>query len=315
MTYDTAIIGAGPAGYSASIYSARAGLTTVLFGDPAKGNLYKAHIIGNYFGAADKPSGATLLGAGEKQIMELQANHVINEIIDLAIIDGQEFDAGRFRLRDNDNNEYLAKTVILATGQSHPLSGIRGEKEFAGRGVSYCVDCDGFFFKGRPIIVIGNTDHAAAEALALTDYTKLVTIISHGKRFEISAILKAELEKRGVKLLETARVTEFIGNQQLEKLCLQEPMADGKTELAAAAVFMAVGMAGATVFAQKLGLAMKGNYIEVDRNSQTSVPGLFAAGDCTGLPPQAAASVGSGCIAALSAIKLIRGLNNYYQYN
>lgn len=309
MIYDTAIIGAGPAGYSAAIYTARAGLKTILFGDPAKGNLYKAHVVANYFGLAGDPSGADILQAAETQIRTLEVEHLINEIVDLATKDGV------FNLRDNSNIEYQAKAVILATGQSYVLAGIKGEQDFTGRGVSYCVTCDGFFFKDRPVVVIGNSDHAAAEALELSDYTKQVTILSHGKALQFSPKLQEQLEAKQIKCLATPRVDSFEGKDKLEKLIFNEPLADGTKEMPAEGAFMALGMAGANAFAQKMGIAMKGSYIQIDAEGKTSISGLLAAGDCTGSPPQAAASVGSGCIAALSTIKLIRGLNTYIQYN
>lgn len=309
MIHDTAIIGAGPAGYSAAIYTARAGLNTILFGDPSKGNLYKAHVVGNYFGLGGSPSGADILQSAEKQIVELKVEHLTKEIV------GLTFSEGVFTLRDNDNRDYQAKSVVLATGQNYLLAGIQREKDFTGRGVSYCVTCDGFFFKDRPVVVVGNSDYAASEALEIIGHTKQVVILSHGKPLQFSPALEEQLKAKEIKYLETPRIASFEGTDKLEKLIFKEPLADGTTEMPAEGAFMAVGMAGANAFAQKLGIAMNGSYIKIDANGQTTVPGLFAAGDCTGSPPQAAASVGSGCIAALSAIKLIRGLNTYIQYN
>lgn len=310
MIHDTAIIGAGPAGYSAAIYAARADLSTLLFGDHSKGNLYKAHIVGNYFGLSGGPAGATILEAAEHQIKELKVEHLFREIVDIKVAAD-----GGFILKDNLGEEYRTKTVILATGQSYLLAGIKGEKEFTGRGVSYCVTCDGFFFKDRSVVVIGNSDHAAAEALELLSYTKKITILSHGKPLQFSAPFAEQLQASHIAIIETPRLASLEGKEKLEKLIFTTPLADGTTEIQAEGAFMAIGTAGANAFAQKLGVEMNGSYIKVDSEGHTNVPGLFAAGDCTGSPAQVAVSVGSGCIAALSTIKLVRGLNTYIQYN
>jgi thioredoxin reductase (NADPH) len=310
MTQDVAIIGAGPAGYSAAIYTARAGLSTLLFGRAESGNLYKAHLVGNYFGAADNPSGADLLTAAERQLLSLQGTHLPDEIVSLA-----SRPDGTFELLDGSAGTHSVRAVIIATGQAFLLAGIAGEKEFTGRGVSYCVTCDGFFFKNRPVAVIGNSDYAAAEALELLDYTRQVTILTHGKPPAFSAPLADRLEQSGVSVLATARLASFAGEEKLEKIVFAASLPDGRTEMAVDGAFMAVGKAGANAFAQKLGLELEGGNIRVDREGRTNLPGVFAAGDCTGSPAQVAVSVGSGCIAALATIKLLRGLSNYSQYN
>lgn len=310
MIYEVVIVGAGPAGYSAAIYTARAGLSTLLFGQAEKGNLYKAHLIGNYFGVAGNPSGSSLLETAEQQLIELKGEHRSEEIVGLTA--GGD---GTFELRDNSGGDWQARTVIIATGQSYLLAGITGEKEFTGRGVSYCVTCDGFFFKNRPVVVVGSSDYAAAEALELLAYTKNVTILSHGKPPVFSPNFAEKLRQAGIAVLTTPRIASFGGEDKLEKVVFSEPLTDGTVEMSAEGAFMAVGMAGANSFSQKLGLEMEGNSIKIDREGRTSLPGLFAAGDCTGSPAQVAVSVGSGCVAALSAIKLLRGVDAYTQYN
>jgi thioredoxin reductase (NADPH) len=310
MIYDLAIIGPGPAGLSAAIYASRGQLKTIVFGDETKGNLYKSHVIANYFAIPGNPTGPELTARGMQQALEFGAEHLRNEIVDLALNED-----GTFKLKDNLQNLYQAKTVLLATGQSYILSGIKGEQEYTGKGVSYCVTCDGFFFKDKTVIVIGNGDYAAEEALQLLSYTKKVTILSHGKEFTFNPGIQKELDNRQIAYVKTPRLATIEGASKAEKITFAAPLADGSKEMAVEGVFMAVGIAGANAFAKKLGLEMEGNYIKTDKNGNTNIPALFAAGDCTGSPPQVASSVGNGCNAALSAIKLIRGLSNYIQYN
>jgi thioredoxin reductase (NADPH) len=310
MIYDLAIVGTGPAGLSAAIYGSRGQLKTVIFGDETKGNLYKAHIIANYFGFPDSPSGAALTEQGLKQSLQFGAEHFRTEIVDIVVNSDQTF-----TLKDNLQQEYQSRTVIIATGQSYLLSGIKGEEGYTGKGVSYCVTCDGFFFKKKKVLVVGNTDFAADEALQLTAFTSDVTIVSHGKDLEFSAPFKKDLDNHGIKYLKTPRIASIEGEGKVEKIVFTAPLEKGENVLTAEGVFMAAGMAGANSFAKKLGLEMEGNYIKVDKNGYTNIKGVFAAGDCTGAPPQAASSVGNGCNAALAAIKLIRGLGVYIQYN
>jgi thioredoxin reductase (NADPH) len=302
--YDILIIGGGPAGLSAAIYAARAQLKTAVFGDYKKGNLYKAHLISNYLGFPKGISGADLCATGLEQAKSFGAEHLESEIVDIKINDDLTF-----TVKDDRKQEYASKTLILATGQSFTLSGIKNERELTGKGVSYCVTCDGFFFKGKNVVVIGSGNYAGEEALQLLAYTKNITVLSHGKDFTFSEETGRELAAAGIKTQKTVRIKEISGAGKAEKLVYT----DG-TEMPVEGVFMAAGVAGATAFAKKLGLEINGNYIRTDNEGKTNIKGIFAAGDCTGSPAQVASSVGAGCNAALSAIKLLRGAQAYVQY-
>lgn len=303
--YDCAIIGCGPGGLSAATYTSRAQLKTIVFGDHTKSNLYKSHVIANYFGFPAPLTGPELAAKGIEHAKNFGAELVSNEIVDLAINADQTF-----TLKDDKKREYTAKTVIIATGQSYALSGIKNEKELTGKGVSYCVVCDGFFFRNKQVVVVGSGNYAGEEALQLLNYTKNITILSHGKDFTFSEEIKKDLETNHIKMVKTVRIKAIEGNNKAEKLILSD-----ETVIPAEGVFMAVGVAGATAFAKKLGLEMTNNYIKVDMEGRTNIPGLFAAGDCTGSPAQVATSVGNGCNAALSVIKSIRGVKIYIDYN
>ncbi|MCC6643458.1 FAD-dependent oxidoreductase [Candidatus Peregrinibacteria bacterium] len=308
--YDLIIVGAGPAAMSAAVYAGRGQLKTAFFGDETKGNLYKSHIISNYLGFPEDPTGPELVELGLKHAKRFGAEHIRQEIVDVSLNQDETFS-----LKDNLQNTYQAKTVLLATGQSYVLSGIKGEQEYTGKGVSYCVTCDGFFFKNKQVVVIGSGDYAAEEALQLLAYTPNITILSHGKEFAFNQAFQEELGKNNIKTIVTPRLASLSGEEKVTKLTFTKPLTDGSTEMATDGIFMAIGIAGANAFAKKLGLEMDGNYIKVDKDGLTNVKGLFAAGDCTGSPPQVASSVGNGCNAALSAIKLVRGLRAYIQYN
>lgn len=304
-TCDVAIIGAGPAGLSAAVYTARAQLQTVVFGDYKKSNLYKSHIIANYLGFPEPVTGPFLAEKSVEHAKKFGAQVIPHEIVHLSM-----HKDGSFHLKDDKKKEYAARTVIIATGQSYALSGIKNERELTGKGVSYCVVCDGFFFKDKNVVVVGNGNYAGEEALQLLTYTKNITVLSHGKEFDFSKEIQKDLEDNNITLQKTPRIKEIAGNGKAEKLVL----ADGG-EIQTHGVFMAVGVAGATAFAKKLGLEMENNYIKVNHDGRTNLPGLFAAGDCTGAAAQMATSVGNGCNAALSAIKLLRGAKAYVQYN
>lgn len=303
--YDLAIIGAGPAGMSAAIYGSRGELKTIMFGDETKSNLYKSHIISNYFAFPNDPSGPTLVALGLKHATRFGAEHLKNEIVDFKILDNNQFE-----LKDANQNIYQSKTVIIATGQSYALSGIQHEQELTGKGVSYCVTCDGYFFKNKKVVVVGNGNYAAEEAIQLLSYTTDITILSHGKKFAFNDQWKKELANQKIKIIETPYLKIIQGEQKVQNI------KDIQGNLyKAEGVFMAVGTAGAISFAKKLGIETTKNYIKVDSEGKTNIMGLYAAGDCTGSAPQVAVSVGLGCNAALSCIKLIRGLKIYIQYN
>ncbi len=309
--YDIAIIGCGPAGLMAAVYTSRAQLKTVIFGDYKKGSLYRSHTIANYFGFPESITGPELVMKGIDHAKKFGTELIEHEIVDIRLNPD-----GTFTLKSDQQIEFQSKTVIIATGQSYALSGIKNELELTGKGVSYCVVCDGFFFRNKKLVVVGNGNYAAEEALQLLNYTKEITVLSHGKDFVFSPEMQKEISTSGIQLQKTVRIkeiTDSTGNatpQKAEKIIFT----DG-SELITEGVFMAVGVAGATAFAKKLGLEMNNNYIKVDFDGKTNIPGLFAAGDCTGSPAQIASSIGNGCNAALSAIKLLRGSKVYIQYN
>lgn len=306
---DVVIIGAGPAGWSAAIYTARAGLKTVLLGVLKNSNAYKAHVIENYFGYEKPISGPFLMDEGKKQALRFGTEFVEREVVDV-----KQNPDGTFAVTDTERESYQAKIIIICSGLGFKPSGIKNEPSFTGKGVSFCVTCDGPFFKGKNLAVIGHANYAGDEALQLLTYTPHVTILSHGKDFSFSPKIQEGLEKNGLKFLKTPKLSEFTGTAKLEKL----KFSDG-SEAIYDGVFVALGIASASDFANKLGVARTGPqnaFIVADiRTGATNVKGVYAAGDCTGGNAQAAKSAGEGCNAAISAIKLLKGVAAYVDYS
>ena len=302
--YDVIIIGAGPAGITASIYTSRAGLKTLLIGKYQLGNLYKALTVGNYIGFSKDVSGKFII---EESIA--QTKRFGTEIIEEETIDSLR-DKALFKIKTDTNKEFTSKTLIIACGKAYKMSNIKNEKELTGKGVSYCVTCDGYFFKNKRVAVIGNKNHAAPEALQLLTYTKDLTIITNGRELEVSETLKEQLKKSNIKI-RTEKVLEFTEKNGILK---NISFSDGRKERFDG-VFIALGTTSAFNFATKLGLETTDINIKVDNEMRTNIAGCFSAGDCTGSNPQAAVSSGQGCVAGISAIKYLKGKDVYIDYD
>jgi len=297
--YDVIIIGCGPAGLSAAIYTTRSQLKTLVLGSKEASMLWKAHFIQNYFGV--ELEGKDMQNKGVDQAKKLGA-----ELVNANVVSAKGTD-GKFVVTTSDNKEYETKTIIIATGTACAPAGIKGEKELVGKGVSYCAICDGFFYKNKKIAIVGNGNYAAHEAIELLSFTKDITIFSQGKDWKMSDEFKKALEKKKVSLRKD-KVTAFAGKNALEGILIgdKEEKFDG--------VFVAMGTATALTFAQKLGIEIKNNSIVIDRNGNTNVKGVFAAGNCTGCYPQVAVDVGEGAAAGLSVIKHVKGKDMHIDY-
>jgi len=291
--YDTLIVGLGPAGLQAAIYTARGNLKTAIFGKKEKSNLWKSHKIANYFGLEKDLPGPDLINNGIKQAKKFNTEIFEKEITAIKINTDLSFE-----VTDEDRNSYQAKTLIFATGLDMKSSGIKNEEKYIGKGISYCVTCDGYFYKDKKVAVIGNENFAGETAIELLTYTKDITILNNNKEFTFSDSIKSQIDENGVNCKETGNLTEFIGNEKLEKIVDKDGNSyeyDG--------VFMALGTASASSFAKELGVQTEGKFIKIDREGKTNIPGVYAAGDCTGSYPQVSKSVGEGTVAAMSIIK------------
>ena len=279
------IVGGGPAGLSAAIYAARANVqTTVLYKDG--GALEKTDKIENYFGFTDVISGPDLLARGRAQAARLGAQLVQTEVT------GIEYAEKGFTVKTTAG-AYAADAIILATGAPRATPPIAGVREFEGRGVSYCAICDAFFYRGKAVAVLGEGEYALEEARTLLPVAASVTLLTNG------ASAPANLPD-GL-LVDTRKVAAIEGDDKVARVLF----ADGEP-ITVDGVFIAYGTAGSGDFARKLGAQVEGNKIQVSADLSTAVPGLFAAGDCTGGLLQVAKAVSDGAQAAMNAIKFVR---------
>lgn len=281
---DVIILGNGPAGISAATYAARAGLSTLVIGRD-KGALTRAGKIENFYGFPTPISGEQLVQNGIDQASRLGAEMVTDEIV------GISYD-GQFILQSK-TDEYRAANVVLATGASRKTPRIEGLPAFEGKGVSYCAVCDGFFYKKKSVAVLGDGEYALHETLELLPVVGSVTLLTNGK--EPSAAFPAEVT------INRTAISSFNGAIVLDSVLFE----DGTT-LSINGVFIAVGVAGSSDFAKSLGAETEGTAIVVDENMQSSIPGLYAAGDCTGGMLQIVKATYDGAKAAMSVIKKVR---------
>ena len=282
---DVLVLGNGPAGISAAIYAARAGLSVTVIGRDG-GSLAKADKVENYYGFAEPVTGEDLHLAGIAQAARLGAKMVTGEVLSIGYAaDG--FEVGIADAR------YEAPAVILATGSSRKAPKIPGLAEYEGKGVSYCAVCDAFFYKGKDVAVLGDGDYALHEAAELLPVAGSVTLITNGKPAPSDTPDKLSVI--------TEKITALEGDAALQTV----RFADEST-LAVKGVFVALGVAGSGDLARKLGAELNGTSVVVDSAMQTAVPGLFAAGDCTGGLYQIAKAVYEGAVAGTSAVQFIR---------
>src|ERR1700751_3846935 len=300
------IIGSGPAGYTAAIYAARAMLEPVLLqGIQPGGQLTITTDVENYPGFADVIQGPWLM-----EQMEKQAAHVGTRIVTDLVT---KLDASRrpFRLSCDSGDVYIAETVILATGAQARWLGLPSEDTFKGFGVSACATCDGFFYRGKEVIVVGGGNTAVEEALFLTNFASRVTIVHRRDHFRAERILQDRLFKNPkIKVVWDSAIDEICGDENPTKVThvrLKNIKTGAVSELPPHGVFIAIGHAPASELVQGQFRLKPSGYVEVAPNSPaTSVPGLFAAGDVADETyRQAVTAAGLGCMAALEAERFL----------
>lgn len=285
--WDVVILGEGPAGVSAALYIQRAGLSSAVIG-MGPGALAKAEKIENFYGFMQGVTGKELHNLGVSHAKKLGAEMITDEIV------GMDFDGAAFTLLGKKGS-YQGKAVLLATGTARVTPKIAGLKELEGHGVSYCAVCDGFFYKGKDVAVLGEGEYALHEAEELSHIASKVTILTNGK-----APLFATKEAKGISVDER-KIKKIEGTEAVEAVTFE----DG-SELAVSGLFVAVGTASAVDFAKKMGIETNGANIVVNAEMQTNVPGIYAAGDCTGGILQVSAAVAEGAKAGAEIIKFIR---------
>ncbi|MFN3548744.1 MAG: thioredoxin-disulfide reductase [Mesorhizobium sp.] len=310
------IIGSGPAGYTAAIYAARAMLKPMLIaGMQQGGQLMITTDVENYPGFADPIQGPWLM----EQMMK-QAEHVGTDMVSDIIV---EADIARrpFRLKGDSGAEYTCDALIVATGAQAKWLGISSEETYKGFGVSACATCDGFFYRGKDVVVIGGGNSAVEEALYLSNLAKSVTVIHRRDEFRAERILQDRLFKKdNVKVLWDTEVDEIVGEPakapmppSVNGIRLRNRKSGEVSDLPIDGVFVAIGHAPAVeLFVGKLKQKPNGYLWTAPDSTRTDVPGVFAAGDVTDdVYRQAVTAAGMGCMAALEAEKYLAEIETH----
>jgi thioredoxin reductase (NADPH) len=299
--YEVIIIGGGPAGLTAGLYTSRSRLQTLLIEiGLLGGQMTTTEIIENYPGF---PQGIT--GDELSRQMEEQAKGFGLEVISQEAVEVKR--EGELKVIQANGTTYRCKTLIICTGNEWRKLGVRGEKEFTGRGVSYCATCDGAFFRDSQIVVVGGGDSALTEALYLTKFVKELTLIHRRDALRGTKIYQERVfANPQIKLLWNSVVQEIKGDSIVRSVLIKNVKTGEVTELNTEGVFLFVGLSPRTQFLNGLVDLDAAGYIVTDENCETSVKGIFAAGDCRKkLLRQVATAVGDGATAAFAAEKYL----------
>ncbi len=302
LPYDVVILGGGPAGASAAIYTARADLrTAVIDKGLAVGALGTTGHISNYPGVPGPISGAELLATIRQQAQEFGAVFVTDRVV------GVDFSQPDTKTVFTNQGVVEARSVIVATGAMGRATTIPGEERLLGRGVSYCATCDGAFFRNRPVAVAGNNDEALEEALFLARYASKVTVMSPTKEFNARAELVAELEHSPkVEVRRSTRVLSVEGKDSVEALEIAGPSGNERLAVDAAFIYLQGGRPVIDFLQGALETTPQG-CLQVDTQLQTSAPGVFAVGDllCTHVK-QAVVAAADGVQAAMAVQRFLQ---------
>ncbi len=284
--YDVIIVGAGPAGISASLYTIRRNLKTLII-YKEKSALEKSTKIENYYGFENGINGEELYKIGIRQAQNIGAEVIKDEVTNIKIdyLNEKEY---TFKV-ETLNNEFKAKSVILATGNKKKKPNIKNMDKYEGKGISYCAICDGFFYRNKNVAVIGNGDYAIAEAKDLQNIAKSITILTNGRQ-------APEYRAENINI-NTKEIDQIEGENKVEEIDFVD-----NTKMKIDGIFIAQGVAGSTEFAKKIGAKINNDKIVVDENMETSIKGLFACGDCTGGLYQVSKAVYDGTKAGLAVL-------------
>lgn len=293
VTVDVLIVGGGPAGLTAGIYTERSGLqTAVVERDTLGGQVALTPVVENYPGFTQ---------VGGKTLVDIMVNHALQYV---QIYQGEqvlEIEPGEVFEVKTTRRTFKTKTILLATGASHRTLGVTGEKQFSGRGVSYCATCDGPLFKGRKVLMVGGGNSAVTEALYLRNMGVEVTLAHRGDTLRAQEFLSQQLEANAIPILWRTEVKEISGRERVEKVVLVNNKSGQVSEMAVDGVFIAIGYEPSVELAKKIGVELNGNgYIKHDGAHRTNIPGIYSAGDVEGGYKQIVTATGQGAAAAMT---------------
>ena len=298
--YDIIIVGAGPGGLTAGIYAGRQGTKTLILDKNLAGGIGREVPEMENYPGFDLVSGLELAEKMKDQCVknvELHENEGVNTI---EKIEDNDYN---FKV-ESDEHSYLTKTVIIATGSSHQQLNIPGEEEFKGRGVSYCATCDGMFFAGKDIAMVGGGNSALQEAVFLSNLGCNVTVIHRREEFRAEQYLQDKLKEKGIKTIMNAIVEEIKGDMLVNSITIKDKESGELKDLEINGVFISIGYKPHTKLAEELGVDLdKNNQIITDKNQKTNIDYVYSAGDVCGGVKQWVVACGEGAIAATSAYK------------
>ncbi len=297
--FDIIIIGAGPGGLTAGIYAGRQGTKNLIIDKDLAGGLGREVPEMENYPGFDNISGLELI---EKIKAQAVKNCQLNEMEEVTEITKTD-DEYQFTVKTNKDS-YQSKSIILATGSSHRHLNVKGEEEFKGKGVSYCATCDGFFFAGRDIIMVGGGNSALQEALYLNNLGANVTLIHRRDEFRAQKHLQNQIKEAGINVILNATVEEIKGEMLVESVILKDTVTNELTELPINGVFISVGYIPHTELAKQLKVNLdESGHIITDKNQKTNIDYVYAIGDvCVGLK-QWVVACGEGAVAATSAFQ------------
>ena len=299
-TYDLLIVGAGPAGMTASIYASRANLSVLMLEKKYPGGqMLTTEEIENYTGF-DHVSGPELSEKMFEHSKKFGTEFGFGTITNIEVKDGLKYVTA-------DDKEYVAKSVIIATGSEHRTLGIPGEEEFSGKGVSYCAVCDGAFFRNKEVVVIGGGDSAIEEALYLSNLVSKVTVVHRRDELRAQKILQDRaFAKENIEFIWNHVPVEIKGERKVSSIDLKDVKTGEISNISADGVFVYVGMLPQTDDFKNLGITDASGYIPTNDHLESSIPGIFAAGDVRVKElRQVITATSDGAIAAQSAYNYV----------
>lgn len=299
-----AIIGSGPAGLSAALYTARADLKPILFsGMLLHGQVSQTHLIENYPGFPDGISGMDL-----GQLFQKQAER-FGAVVEFDQVEKVNLDVNPFKI-STYSQDYFADAVIISTGADPKKLNIPGEKEFTGRGVSYCATCDGWFYKDKDVVLVGGGDSALEEGLFLTRFVKSVSIIHRRNKLRAGAILENRAKSNPkIQFIWNSVVTEIKGEESVSSVTIKNVISEEETSKNTEGIFIFIGhRPNSIMFKGQLEIDDLG-YIKINQKMQTSIPGVFAAGEIADpIYRQVVTSAGMGAAAGMQAIHYLESI-------